>query len=74
MRHAGQILQISCKAASAMLLIPGPEPHLFCQFESEETFKYFSYDASSRYYTCFIQLYRHRIKAYKIIDKFPLNL
>ena len=57
-----------------MLLIPGLEFHLFCQLEAEETFKFYAYDASSRYYTCFIQLCRHCTKAHKIIDKFPLNL
>ena len=74
MRHAGQTLQISGKAASAMLLIPGLEFHLFCQFEAEETFKSNAYDASLRYNTCCIQLYHHRTKAHKIIYKCPLNL
>ena len=57
-----------------MLLIPCLEFHLFCQFDAEETFRFYAYDASLRYYTCFIQLYRHRTKAHKIIDKFPLSL
>ena len=35
-----------------MLLIPGLEFHLFCQFEAVETFKFYAYDASLRYYTC----------------------
>ena len=56
-----------------MLLIPGLEFHLFCQFEAVETFKFHAYDASLRYYTCFIQPYRQRAKAFKIIVKFPLN-
>ena len=73
MCHAGQILQISWKAASAMLLIPGLEFHLFCQFEAVETFKFHAYDACLRYYTCFIQLYRHHTKSHKIIVKFPLK-
>ena len=73
MHHAGQILQISWKAASAMLLIPGLEFHLFCQFEAGDTFKFYVYDASSRHHTCFIQLYGHRTKAHKIIGKFPFN-
>ena len=51
MRHASQILLISWKAASAMLLIPGLEFHLFCQFEAGETFKFYVYDASSRHHT-----------------------
>ena len=46
--HAGQIWQISCKAASAMLLIPGLEFHLLCQLEAEETFTFNAYDASLR--------------------------
>ena len=40
MYHAGKVLQISCKAASAMLLIPGLEFHLLCQLEAEETFTF----------------------------------
>ena len=74
MHHAGQILQISCKAASAMLLIPGLEFHLFCHFEAEDTFKFYAHDAGLRYYTWFIKLYLHRTKAHKIIDKLPSSL
>ena len=47
--HAGQILQISCKAASAMLLIPVLEFHILCQLEAEDTFTFNAYDASLRY-------------------------
>ena len=74
MRHTGHILQMSWEAASAMLLIPGLKFDILCHFEAEDTFKFYAHDASSRYYTCFIQLYRHRTKAHTIIDKLPLNL
>ena len=74
MHHAGQILQISWNAGSAMLIIPGLEFHLFCHFEAEDTFKFHAHDAGSRYYTWFIKLYRHHTKAQKIIDKLPSSL
>ena len=59
-----------------MLLIPCLEFHLFCQFDAEETFRFYAYDASLRYYTgtCLIRLYRQCTKAHKIINKFPISL
>ena len=45
---AYQILQISKKAASTMSLFPGPDSHLYCQVEAEETVTFNAYDASLR--------------------------
>ena len=42
------LLVISCKAASAMLLMPGLEFHILSQLEAEETFTCNAYDASLR--------------------------
>ena len=60
--------------ASPILLIPGLEFHLVCQFEAEKTFKFNAYDVSLRYYACFIQMYRHHTNIHNIIVKFPFKL
>ena len=39
-----------------MSLFPGPDSHLYCQVEAEETVTFNAYDASLRYYACFIHI------------------
>ena len=58
-----------------MSLFLGSDSHLYCQVEAEETVTFNAYDASLRYYACFIHIVivspTYQFTLDKIIVKFP---